>query len=163
MARSWGLFGRVCCSWLRLGCVLWRQRPPTGFRERCWKDFGAILGAKIDVFFGVCLTRRGGCFCTCLSCSFACAGALKFVLFALGAKRPPKQIHRKNHYVLMNFQCSRFCRGRREEGTRGSKREAKQHSKTQQKRRNIIFSRPRAKPPKKPTKNREKVTTGRPK
>ena len=29
----------------------------------------------------------------------------------------------------MTFQCSRFCRGRREEGTRGSKREAKQRSK----------------------------------
>ena len=85
------------------------------------------------------MTRRGGCFCTCLSCSFACAGALKFVLFALGAKRPPKQIHRKNHYVLMNFQCSRFCRGRREEGTRGSKR--KQHStqKTPQKHRKTSF------------------------
>ena len=75
------------------------------------------------------MTRRGGCFCTCVSCSFACAGALKFVLFALGAKRPPKQIHCKKHDVLMIFQCSRFCRGRREEGTRGSKREPKQHTK----------------------------------
>ena len=39
----------------------------------------------------------------------------------------------------MNFQCSRFCRGRREEGTRGSKR--KQHStqKTPQKHRKTSF------------------------
>ena len=39
----------------------------------------------------------------------------------------------------MNFQCSRFCRGRREEGTRSSKR--KQHStqKTPQKHRKTSF------------------------
>ena len=95
------------------------------------------------------------------SCSFACAGALKFVLFALGAKRPPKQIHRKNHYVLMNFQCSRFCRGRREEGTRGSKREPKQHTKnTTKTTKPSFFSRPRAKPPKKRVKTAKKAPPG---
>ena len=61
----------------------------------------------------------------------------------------------------MNFQCSRFCRGRREEGTRGSKREPKQHTKnTTQITKPSFFSRPRAKPPKKLVKTAKKAPPG---
>ena len=125
MDRSWGFFGR---GLLLLGAS-WGA---SGLRQASGSDFVRILepfgGAK-SMFFRFVSTRRGGCFCTCLSCSFACAGALKFVLFALGAKRASEQIHRKKHCVLMNFQCSRACRGRREEGMRNSKREPKLHTK----------------------------------
>ena len=61
----------------------------------------------------------------------------------------------------MNFKCSRFCRGRREEGTRGSKREPKQHTKnTTKTTKPSFFSRLRAKPPKKHVKTAKKAPPG---
>ena len=97
----------------------------------------------------------------CFSCSFACAGALKFVLFARGAKRPPKQIHCKSHHLFMNFQCSRACRGRREEGTRGSSREPKQHTKSIPKTtKNVLFQGPGPSLQKRPPTNVKKSPPG---
>ena len=99
-----------------------RERPQEaarGLRERFWSNLGDILEAKIDDFRSVFSARCGGCFWTCCFGSCSSAGALKLVLFGRGAKRPPKQIH-WNTKLFTVFQCSRACRGRREDGTRGS-------------------------------------------
>ena len=61
----------------------------------------------------------------------------------------------------MNVQWSRSCRGHREEGTRGSKREPTQHTKNITKTtKQTFFSRPRAKAPKKHVKTAKKAPPG---
>ena len=158
MDRSWLLFGR---GLLLLGAS-WGSSGP---RQASGIDVEAILeplGAKIDDLENFS-ARRGGCFLTCYSRRFSCAGALEFVRFALGAKRPPKQIHRKKH-CFNEFSMFAFLpgepRGRHERLKKRSKTAFKKHHKNTEK---LVFSRPRAKPPKKPNKKREKVMPGRPK
>ena len=108
-------------SWAALGVSLCL----VGLPGASGSDFGAILepfSLKIHHILKHLSVRRGGCFLACVSLSFSCAGALKVVLFALGAKSVPKQIHRENQWFFMIFQSSLGRRGRREEGKRGSKR-----------------------------------------
>ena len=111
----------------------WNTQSKIGtYSNRCvvvlgWRQFwDPSMGRFLKQFSA----RRGTCFLTCFSLSFSCAGALKFVLFALGAKRAPKQIHWKSQWMFMIFPSLLGRRGRREEGRRGSKSEPKQHTKT---------------------------------
>ena len=72
----------------------------SGLRQASGSVFRTILesfGSQKPRFLKHVSARRGGCFWTCFSCSLSCAGALKFVLFAIGATRAPKQIHRTNN------------------------------------------------------------------
>ena len=99
MGRSWAVLGfvvlflvAVCCSWLLLGAPAVSDRPPGVILE----PFGEPESMIFETIFSA---HRGGCFWTCFSCSLSCAGALKFVLFAIGATRAPKQINRNENVV----------------------------------------------------------------
>ena len=129
--RSWAglrlLLVAFGLSWAALGVSLCL----VGLPGASGSDFGAILEpfweSKSTMFEAFFRTSRG-CSLACFSLSVSCAGALKFVLFALGAKRAPKQIHWKTQWMFMIFPSLLGRRGRREEGRRGSKREQKQHT-----------------------------------
>ena len=90
-----------------------------------WLPTWSHLGNQNQRFLKHVSARRGGYFWTCFFLQFAVRRCSEIYSLCVWRKKGTPE---KARCFLM-FHCSRVRRGRREEGTRGSKREPKQHTK----------------------------------